>query len=116
VRIMIVEDDESIREFVSTFLTDEGHEVTLAENGVEALRLVDQQPPALIFLDMYMPVMDGSAFLEAYRNRVTQPAPVIGMSANSSEAKVLDHFDGFLAKPFDLTELLDCIERFATRA
>jgi CheY-like chemotaxis protein len=116
VRILVVEDDESIREFIGTFLMDEGYEVMLATNGAEALRLVEQQQPELIFLDIYMPVMDGPAFIEAYRQAVPQTVPVIGMSANANEVRMLGSFDGFIAKPFDLTELLDCVEQYATTA
>jgi two-component system, OmpR family, response regulator MprA len=113
VRILIVEDDDSIREFVSTFLVDEGYEIMLAKNGVEALDMLQHEHPQLIFLDVYMPVMDGPAFVEEYRQRVSETAPIIGMSANANEAKMLGCFDGFLAKPFDLTELLACVETYA---
>ena len=111
--ILVVEDDESIREFVSTFLVDEGYDVLLARNGVEALELLKQQHPGLIFLDVYMPVMDGPAFVNAYRQISPTAAPIIGMSANLNEAKLLGCFDDFLAKPFNLSDLLDCIHRYA---
>ena len=110
--ILIVEDDESIREFVSTFLVDEGYEIMLAKNGVEALELLKQKRPELIFLDVYMPIMDGPAFVDAYRQITPNTAPIIGMSANVNEAKLLGCFDDFLAKPFNLTDLLDCIQRY----
>lgn len=110
--ILVIEDDQSIREFVSTFLQDEGFETMIAANGAEGLKLLDDWQPELIFLDVYMPVMDGPAFLEAYRKRTGRLAPVIGMSANAHEAKLLSYFDGFLAKPFNLDELLSCVHQF----
>jgi CheY-like chemotaxis protein len=108
-----VEDDDSIREFISTFLVDEGYEIMQATNGLEALRLVEQQTPELIFLDVYMPMMDGPSFVAAYRQIPSANAPIIGMSANAHEAKMLNCFDGFIAKPFDLNELLECVEQYA---
>ena len=50
--ILVIEDDESIREFVSAFLSDEGFEVALAENGADGLKIAQRCNPALIFVDM----------------------------------------------------------------
>src|SRR5687767_908556 len=81
-RIMICEDDEGIREFVGAFLADEGFEIALATNGQEALSMISEKMPSLIFMDVYMPVMDGRTFVDLYRQTPGPHVPVIGMSAN----------------------------------
>jgi CheY-like chemotaxis protein len=111
-RIMICEDDEGIREFVGAFLTDEGYEITMAANGQEALTIIAEDMPSLIFMDVYMPVMDGRTFVDLYRQLPGPHVPVIGMSANLNDSSLMKSFDGFIAKPFDLEQLLECIEQY----
>jgi two-component system, OmpR family, response regulator len=111
VRILIAEDDEGIREFIGAFLVDEGYHVFMANNGQEALTLAETQKPDLIFMDVFMPIMDGRAFMSAYRDS-GQRVPVIGMSANANDTSLVSLFDGFISKPFDLDELIECIEAF----
>jgi DNA-binding response OmpR family regulator len=57
--ILFVDDDESIREFVTMALTDEGYQVSTAPHGAAAIELVNREQPSLILLDMRMPIMDG---------------------------------------------------------
>src|SRR5258706_7215694 len=113
-RILFIDDDESIREFVSMALADEGYEVITAPHGAAALEIVRKQQPALILLDMRMPIMDGWAFLKAYRQTQEPHAPIIALTAsrNSPDAQVPPDVNGFLAKPFDLTELIDLIAQY----
>ena len=66
-RVLVVEDDETLRTTVAEALEDEGYQVITATNGAEALRLVRAAEPDAIVLDLMMPVMDGRAFLEASR-------------------------------------------------
>ena len=110
--ILLVEDDESIREFISAFFEDEGYTFAIATNGAEALEIVARLQPALIFLDIYMPVMDGRTFAAAYRKLPGPHAPIIGMSANEPDEETASDFDGFMTKPFDLEELTACIAHY----
>jgi len=112
--ILFIDDDESIREFVSMALTDEGYQVMTAPNGAAALEQLRQARPALILLDMRMPVMDGWAFLKAYQKTQEPHAPVIALTAsrNGPEAQLPPGVSSFLAKPFDLNELLDLIGQY----
>ena len=110
--ILLVEDDESIREFISAFFEDEGYSFATAVNGAEALKIAPRLQPAVILLDIYMPIMDGRAFAAAYRELPGPHAPIIGMSANMPDKESAAYFDGFLRKPFDLDELVACIERY----
>jgi two-component system, chemotaxis family, chemotaxis protein CheY len=110
-RILFIDDDESIREFVSMALIDEGYEVNTAPHGAAALELLPQYLPDLILLDMRMPVMDGWAFLREYRQTSPPHVPIIALTAsrNAPDAQVPPDVNSFLAKPFDLNELLDLV-------
>ena len=112
--ILFIDDDESIREFVSMALTDEGYQVVTAPNGAAALELLKQDHPTLILLDMRMPVMDGRAFLKAYQAMQGPHAPIIALTASRSgpDTLVPPEVSSFLAKPFDLNELLDLIGQY----
>ena len=112
-RILFIDDDESIREFVTMALTDEGYEVTTAPHGAAALDLILQRQPNLILLDMRMPVMDGWVFLKAYDDTPQPHAPIIALTAsrNSPDILVPEEVSGFLPKPFDLNELIALIDQ-----
>ncbi len=111
-RILVIEDDQGIQEFMSMALTDEGYQVVLASNGAVGLQLVEVYHPHLILLDMLMPVMDGKTFLEAYREYPPPRARIIALSASKNLKNVAKPMgvDDFLGKPFDLDELLHCVE------
>jgi CheY-like chemotaxis protein len=113
--VLIVDDDEAIREFISNALTDEGYAVLAAQNGAVALQVVAQQQPSLILLDMKMPVLDGDGFLNVYCQSKEQPAPVITISAHSKGAPGGSCAAAFLAKPFDLGDLLGLVEKYVSR-
>src|SRR5258708_9831738 len=108
--ILVVDDDESIREFVQMALSDEGYSVLQAANGSVALEIVKREAVDLIILDMRMPVMDGWAFLTAYQRMTSPRALVIAVSANNRamSATTADVVD-FIPKPFDLGHLIDLI-------
>lgn len=112
-RILIVDDDEAILEFVEMALSDEGYDAMTAVDGAQALELASQTPPDLILLDMRMPVMDGWQFARAYRDTPGPHAPIIVMTAaRDAEAIATEiHADGYLAKPFSLDDLLTLVER-----
>ncbi|HEY3111566.1 MAG TPA: response regulator [Chloroflexota bacterium] len=117
-RILVVDDDASIREFIEMALTDEGYEVALATNGREALDQLAADSPSLILLDMAMPVMDGRAFAEAYRATPGPHAPIVVVTAahEAAERAAQVRADDYIAKPFDLDRLLEIVERHASQA
>jgi CheY-like chemotaxis protein len=83
-RILLVEDDSSLRETLADVLSDEGFEVAAAANGREALEKLAASHPDLILLDLVMPVMDGWAFREAQRKRPDLACiPTVVLSATS---------------------------------
>ena len=111
---MVIDDDEAIREFVSWVLSDDGYEVVTATHGAVALDMLERWHPDVILLDMRMPVMDGWEFTRAYRETGDSHAPIVVLTAarDAADSAVEIAADGYLAKPFDLLDLLDVVRRF----
>jgi CheY-like chemotaxis protein len=112
-RILLVDDDESIRQVVSIFLTDEGYEVAGAGNGRAALDVVHEFQPEIILLDLRMPVMDGCEFARTYRALPGPHAPIIAFVAALHAEEQRDQIGAVtvLPKPFDLEELLGAVDQ-----
>lgn len=115
-RILVVEDDPSIRETIVELLQEDGYAVDSASNGAEALeRLAGDAAPSLILLDLMMPVMDGWTFRSAQRRdpRLAEiPVLVIsaGHGADTRSVSALG-VSGFLPKPFDVDTLMENVHR-----
>lgn len=92
-QIMVVEDDRSTARLMQTVLSYEGYQVHLAENGEEALALLDKQHIDLIVLDIMMPRMDGYEFTETLRT-VDRHMPILMVTAKDLPE---DKYKGFLA-------------------
>jgi CheY-like chemotaxis protein len=109
----VVDDDPDILEALSEILESEGFGIRQARNGLEALELVAKLQPNLILLDLMMPVMDGWEFAERMRGRSDwAQIPVIVLSADrniGTKARELGAL-GYLAKPFELNELLTMVQ------
>jgi CheY-like chemotaxis protein len=110
-RILIVDDDESIRQIVRLCLTDEGYDVAEAGHGQAALALVGDFRPSLILLDLRMPVMDGWEFARRYRSTPGPHVPIVAfVAALNAEQECADlPTAGILTKPFDLDDLLQAV-------
>ena len=116
-RILVVEDDDDIREVVEEVLAAEGYRVDVAKDGLDALDKLDGTGrPPLILLDMMMPRMDGETFLRALRDKpALADAPVVVISGNAAvreKARTL-RAAACLVKPFELDELLGLLRRLA---
>jgi CheY-like chemotaxis protein len=105
-RVLVVDDEDSIRLMLTDVLEAHGYEVTTAANGREALEEVERHPPAVVVLDAIMPVMDGLTFLHEQRRRRDLPyVPTMVISAypDRAEARMIEFgVEGFLPKPSDL--------------
>jgi DNA-binding response OmpR family regulator len=110
-RILVVDDDESIRQVVRIYLSDEGYQVLEASNGEAALNLVGDFAPELILLDLRMPVMDGWEFVRQYRSTPGPHAPIVAFVAalNAVEECANLEIAAILSKPFDLEDLLAAV-------
>jgi len=110
--VLVVEDDESLREMIEWVLSEEGYSVATAADGVAALDFVQRERPHLILLDMRMPVLDGWGFAQAYRQLPVPHAPILVVTAARDAASRSAEVDaaGFLAKPFQVEELTRLIK------
>ena len=111
--ILVVEDDETTRELIEDFLSGEGYRVFGAPDGRMGLRLAEELSPGLILLDMLMPLMDGRAFCEEYRQSSGPHAPIVVLTAAFEAQMSAQHLNaqGYLSKPFNLDDLLETIRR-----
>ena len=112
--ILVVDDDDSIRALLSTFLEEEGYLVRTAVDGAEALRLVlNDVRPDLLLLDIGLPVVNGIEFVKIYRARAEPPyAPILIISARGDAREIAAELDcdGYVNKPFSLEHVSASIE------
>ncbi len=115
-RILLVDDDDSIRQVVTVFLTDEGYDVAGAGDGQAALDLLATFQPNIILLDLRMPVMDGWEFVRLYRALPGPHAPIVAFVAALHPRAVQAEIGAaaLLEKPFDLEELLAALDQAKT--
>lgn len=117
-RILVVDDEESIRTTVAEALADEGYEVLTAPDGAKALELVRATEPDGVVLDLMMPLLDGWGFLQACRQeKLCASTPVLVLSAYRKLAEAAPaelRVDRVLAKPFELEVLLEAVDELVT--
>lgn len=117
IRVLVVDDDATIRELVAEVLVGEGYTVETAANGQAALTLVrGRWPPDAIVSDLMMPVLDGWGFIERCRQEPgCDTIPILVLSAahdrpGSAERLRRQGVQAVLAKPFDLDALVASLE------
>lgn len=113
--ILVIDDDQAMRNMLETVLLDEGYSVILARNGKEGLELAARQRPALVLLDLMMPVMDGWQFLEALKQMPElADLPVLLLSASRQIVSTArdNPVKAYIPKPFELVKLLAYIDQY----
>ena len=119
-RILVVDDDDDIREILQYVLGEEGYRVDVASDGFDALgKLENGAPPAVILLDMMMPHMDGATFLRVLRSKPAfAGARVVVISGNATARETARQLSAVacLVKPFETEELLGLVRRYAREA
>ncbi|MBV9231034.1 MAG: response regulator [Chloroflexi bacterium] len=113
-RILVIDDEPSIRWLLQELLEDEGYEVDLATDGLDALGKLDQPCRVydVILLDLTMPRMDGLQFLRVMQQRALDVSPsIIALSADviALQQAASMGMSNLLSKPFDLEALLEMI-------
>ena len=116
--VLVVDDDVDVRELVAELLARAGYSVSQAPNGREALKLLFDERPDLVLLDISMPELDGWATLE--RIRELSDVPVLMLSALGAELEKVRALragaDDYVTKPFGRQELLARVESLLRRA
>jgi two-component system, OmpR family, response regulator len=108
-RLLVVDDEPSIRELLSASLKFAGFEVYTAEDGAEALRLAEQHKPDLVVLDVMLPDMDGFSVTRRLRERGRE-MPVVFLTARDETSDKVQGLtvggDDYVTKPFSLEEIV----------
>ena len=107
-KVLVVEDEQNISNFISTVLTANGFDVLMAQTGAEAISMITSHCPDLIILDLGLPDMDGMNILKEVRS--WSNLPIIVISARSEDTDKIEALDAgaddYLTKPFSVEELL----------
>ena len=117
--VLVVEDDPELRAVVAEILEWEGYRVTTASNGRKALQAIEETStggatsPALVLLDMWMPVLDGWSVARELKQRAIK-VPIVVMTAAEDAPRSAEEVDadGYLAKPFGMDDLLEAIRPY----
>lgn len=116
-KVLIIDDEQLIRDVIKTYCLNEGFEVLEASNGIEALNILNNQVTDAIVLDIMMPKMDGYTFFREMKQKYQIPTIVV--SARSDEYDKLLGFelgiDDYLTKPFSPKELIARIKAITKR-
>ncbi len=112
--ILIVEDDPDLLTLMDMILTESGWRVRTAPEGRAALALAADEVPGLVLLDMRMPGMNGWDFAREFRARHGRACPIVVVTAAENARRRAEEIgaDAWLAKPFDLDEVLSMVARF----
>jgi DNA-binding response OmpR family regulator len=112
--VLVVDDDEATRAAERAVLTDDGFRVIEARDGAEAMRVISNDPPALVVLDIQMPGVDGPSFARQLRVALRR-VPLVILTAAMDPKHEADrcNAEAYLTKPFDGPELLKVVRRFA---
>jgi CheY-like chemotaxis protein len=115
--VLLVDDDEDIREIVAEILADHGYQVRVAHNGREALAALDamRTPPQLILLDLMMPEIDGAQFLAILDEHPVHagiPIVVVTASRKTAPEAVRHKVAGWLPKPVEYDNLVATVSQF----
>jgi two-component system chemotaxis response regulator CheY len=112
-RILVVDDDQDIRELLLSVLRDDGYEAVAASNGREALAALDRFAADLIVLDLMMPVMDGWTFAKRMHEKWDIPILIISAANDIQRHAATVHAAAAVTKPFDIETLMPRIARLS---
>lgn len=112
--IFIVDDDEAILDVIKIILEDKGYKTTVVTDANNLLRKIRASHPDLILLDIWLAGTDGISITKKIKiNESLKKIPIIMISANNQGKQIALHngADGFIAKPFEIDELLNVVNR-----
>lgn len=112
-RILVVDDDPAIRQLLTDVLEMDGYEVSVAVDGLAAVREIEASSPDFVILDVMMPGLDGFGVLSTIRTQPGEPVPVLMLTAaaesDASSRAWASGVDYYLAKPFTADAVLDVL-------
>jgi len=114
-KILLIDDDPQMRKLISDFMSHQGHEVIIAQDGAFGVSMTALEYPDIILLDMMMPVMSGPEALDMIKREPgLSGIPVVVVSANDDPDLQQQMFNAgiaaYIQKPVDLPALLSCVE------
>lgn len=116
-RILVVEDEEKIRQAVCAYLNHQGYEVYSSSDGKDAIKQFDEIHPDLVILDLMLPSLSGEEVCTYIRQK--SKVPVVMLTAKISETEVLEGFqlgaDDYVLKPFSPRELMARVQSILKR-
>ena len=120
-RILIADDDSTIRRFLATLLEDRGYEIHEAPDGEQAYRMAGEVKPDLMLLDLIMPFRDGFDVLQDLKRQdTTAHIPIIIMSVKDREEEIVKGFnlgaEDYVVKPFNSLELISRVKKILERS
>ncbi len=111
-RILVVDDDPSLRFLLRLIFEGAGYHVSEAQNGIAALIRIKYEVPELLITDMMMPMMDGGELIKRLRSDPsTAGFRILAVTANPHAREAAANADAVLAKPFDRSELLAMVRK-----
>ena len=117
-RILVADDDQSIRQLISTIVKRESFTVDVAADGLEAIECLKQHEYAVVLLDLMMPRLDGFGVIEWLKTNPPQIKPIIIVITAYADQRFKevdsDLVSGILRKPFDVSELGDLVRSCVT--
>ena len=116
-RVMVVDDEEDLREMLNLMLRKEGFETDTARDGSEFLQKIDSFQPDLITLDVMMPGLTTKEILEKLKEKEANPKIILLTVIRFSEEEKqklyqMGNVVGYIAKPFDVKELMEIIHDY----
>ena len=110
--VLVVDDEEDIREFLKTLLEDRGYSVRVAKDGLQAMELIQQAKPALVLLDLMMPQETGTGlYRKMHDKRELRDIPVIVISGVAGRNVAVGRSVRVFDKPIDEEGLLSAVEQ-----
>lgn len=115
--ILVIDDDAAILEVITYILEDKGYQVTTISDSSLVEKYLLTKKPTMIILDFWMRGLNGEKIVSLVKsNEQTNHIPIIMISANHNVKSIAEqiHADGFLAKPFDINDLVTIVDKFTS--
>ena len=113
-KVLVAEDNQSLRDLLEETLTKKGYSVVVASNGVEAIQMFDHLDFTVVVTDICMPKADGNTIARHIRKSSRPYIPIVVISGNPELWEA--HCDAFLLKPFPMRLLVETMKRLETSA